>query len=123
MLIGIDIVDIQRIKEVVIRTPRFLKRIYTEAELDYCLSKSNPYPSLAARFAAREAFRKLDYTFQKGVGFRDVEVKIDEFGKPYLYLSKIVIEKCEHKKIKEINISLSHSKNQAIAAVVATRED
>jgi holo-[acyl-carrier protein] synthase len=49
LLVGIDIVDIARVKKAIVRTPRFLERLYTRQELDYCLQKANPYPSLAAR--------------------------------------------------------------------------
>ena len=63
MLIGVDIIEIERVKKAVERTPRFLDRVFTSRELVYCMKKANPYPSLAARFAAKEALRKLHPAF------------------------------------------------------------
>jgi len=120
--IGIDIVDIDRMEAVVKRTPRFLNRVFTAGELDYCLAKPNPYPSLAARFAAKEAFRKIDTSLCRGIRFRDVEVTIMEGGRPELMLSASVLASTQELGINRWEISLAHSRNQAIAAVIAYRE-
>ena len=80
MRIGIDIVDIKRFQLVIQRTPRILQRVFTEKERAYCLAKSNPYPSLAARFAAKEAIRKLHPSLSQGIRFHDVEVTVDGQG-------------------------------------------
>ncbi len=121
MLIGIDIVDIVRIKNVATRTPRFLQRVFTAQELDYCFKKKDPFPSLAARFAAREALRKLDIVFIKGMRFHDTEVAVDKDGKPLLLLNGNALEMAEKAGIKEFAISLSHSQEQAIAVVIANK--
>lgn len=120
MLIGIDIVDIDRIKEVADRTPRFLQRVFTPGELAYCLGKKNPYPSLAARFAAKEALRKLHPYFVKGVKFQEVEVKNAEDGRPEIILHGNALLLQEKAGIESIALSLSHSRNQAVAALIAT---
>lgn len=117
MRIGIDIIDIDRIKDAVERTPRFLYRVFTNQEVEYCFSKSNPYPSLAARFAAKEAVRKLGPGFSSGVHFHDVEVIVHEDGRPDLLLYGTALESYRE-QFNTISISLSHSKNQAIAAVI-----
>ena len=122
MLVGIDIIDIERIKTAVERTPRFLYRIFTQRELEYCFSKNDPYPSLAVRFAAREAVRKLHPVFISGISFQEVEVFIHEDGRPELKLHGAALEKCLQQGISELSISLSHSKTQAIAAVIAKKE-
>ncbi len=122
MLVGVDIVDIARIKTAVERTPRLLDRIFTKQELAYCFSKSDPYPSLAVRFAAREAVRKLHPIFISGIRFQDIEVFIHEDGRPELKLNGSALEKCRQQGIGELSISLSHSKTQAIAAVIAKKE-
>lgn len=119
MLIGIDIVDIQRIQASVSRTPRFLQRVFTEQERSYCLQKKNPYPSLAARFAAKEAVRKLDEVFISGFQFHDVEVIVDPRGKPQIVLHGKVLSDAAAAGIGELVLSLSHSKEQAIAVVCA----
>jgi holo-[acyl-carrier-protein] synthase len=121
LLIGVDIVDIARIKQVINRTPRFLQRVFTVQELDYCFSKKDPYPSLAARFAAREALRKIDNIFIKGIGFHDSEVMVDSEGRPQLTLYGEALAKARDARIHNLDISLSHSREQAIAVVIAEK--
>ncbi len=119
MLIGVDIVDIERIKIAVERTPRFLTRVFTPGELEYCLKKKNPYPSLAARFAAKEALRKLHPVFINGIAFHDVEVINDLDGRPQLYLHNNALELQYKAGLANLAISLSHAKYQAIATIIA----
>jgi len=121
MLIGIDMVDIARIRSVAIRVPRFLKRVFTEQELAYCFSKNDPYPSLAARFAVREAVRKLDAVFVEGISFHDTEVLSDSKGKPYLILHNAALHRAGEAGISDWSISLSHNREQAIAVIIAKR--
>lgn len=122
MRIGIDIVDIDRMEVVVKRTPHFLNRVFSTGELDYCLAKRNPYPSLAARFAAKEAFRKIDVGLCQGIRFSDVEVVITEGGRPELILSASALAKLKDLGINRWEISLAHSRNQAVAAIIAYGE-
>jgi holo-[acyl-carrier protein] synthase len=119
MRIGIDIVDIRRFQLVVQRTPRILQRVFTEGERAYCMAKSNPYPSLAARFAAKEAVRKLHPGLSQGIRFHDVEVTVNEQGRPGVALHGAALERCKGLDITGLDLSLSHSKEQAIAAVIA----
>lgn len=119
MLVGVDIVDIERIKLAIVRTPRFLTRIFTPNEIDYSLGKKNPYPSLAARFAAKEALRKLHPAFTQGIAFHDVEVINDIKGRPILYLHNRAKEVMQEHGIADIAISLSHARYQAIATIIA----
>ncbi|MDD2619827.1 MAG: holo-ACP synthase [Syntrophomonadaceae bacterium] len=122
MLVGIDIIDIDRVRKAVERAPRFLSRIYTQQEIEYCFSKSDPYPSLAVRFAAREAVRKLDPVFCSGILFKEIEIFIHEDGRPELIMHGAALEKCSQHGISDFSISLSHSKTQAVAAVIARKE-
>ena len=117
MLIGIDIIDIERVKEAIERTPRFLKRVFTRQEIDYCLSKKNPYPSLAARFAAKEAVRKVHPLFIGGIRYHDTEVVLNEKRQPQIVLHGKALERFEE-HFKQIAVSLSHAEKQAIAAVI-----
>ncbi|HZK44402.1 MAG TPA: holo-ACP synthase [Syntrophomonadaceae bacterium] len=119
MLVGVDIVDIERIKTAVERTPRFLHRIFTPREIEYCLNKKNPYPSLAVRFAAKEAVRKLHPLFSRGISFHDVEVINNKDGRPQLLLHNKALVLQKEAGIDGISISLSHAKYQAIATIVA----
>ncbi|MGE5390190.1 MAG: holo-ACP synthase [Deltaproteobacteria bacterium] len=122
MLIGIDIIEIERIKEAALRTPHFLERLYTVGELEYCRSKANPYPSLAARFAAKEAVRKLHPALSQGIGFHDVEVAVEAGGRPRILLHGAALLRSEQEGIRNIDLSLSHSATHAIAAVIAEKE-
>lgn len=117
LLIGIDIIDIERVKKAVERTPRFLVRVFTGQELDYCLNKKNPYPSLAARYAAKEAVRKVHPLFITGTRYHDTEVVVDENGQPCIVLHGKARERFEE-HFGKMALSLSHSKKQAIAAVI-----
>ncbi|MCX5779241.1 MAG: holo-ACP synthase [Firmicutes bacterium] len=121
LLVGIDIVDIARLKNIIIRTPRFLERVFTAQEIAYCLQKKDPYPSLAARFAAREAVRKLDRVFIEGIRFHDTEVAVDAEGKPRLILHAAARQGAEAADIRDFAISLSHSREQAVAVVIAKK--
>ena len=122
MLIGVDIIEIERVKKAVKRTPRFLERVFTSRELSYCMNKANPYPSLAVRFAAKEALRKLHPALIAGVRFHDLEVLAGEDGRPQVYLHGEAQQRCQAKGIGEISISLAHSREQAIATAIAKKE-
>lgn len=119
MYIGVDILDIERLKIAAERTPHFLSRVYTPAELAYCQKKANPYPSLAVRFAAKEAVRKLDKKFQQGISWQEIEVNNDEDGKPYIVLRGRAEEARQALQLSGLQISLSHGESQAIAAALA----
>lgn len=119
MYIGVDIVDIERIKIAIERTPRFLERIFTPEEVAYALSQNNPYPSLAARFAAKEAFRKLHPLLIRGIAFHDVEVINSLNGRPQLHLYNNALKLAEEARLDNLAISISHAKYQAIATIIA----
>ncbi len=119
MYIGVDIVDINRVRLAIERTPRFLERIFTPGEISYAFKHNNPYPSLAARFAAKEAFRKLHPLFIRGIRFQDVEVINSADGRPQLFLYNNALHQKELANIDKIALSISHAKQQAIATIVA----
>ena len=114
--VGVDLVEIQRIEEVIRRYgERFLQRIYTAREVEYCRRKPDA-SSFAARFAAKEAVAKaLGVGIAQGVRWTDVEVRNDSHGKPYLTLHGRAAELLRGKKL---HLSLSHSRTHAIAMVV-----
>lgn len=117
MLIGIDIIDIGRVKRAVERTPRFLDRVFTSREIEYCFGKKNPYPSLAARFAAKEAVRKVHPVFSSGIRYHDTEVMISASGQPVILLHGKALERFRE-RFGKIAVSLSHAEKQAVAAVI-----
>jgi len=109
--IGIDIIEIDRVKEAIEKHGEaFLSKIFTEKELKYCRGlKSFKFPELAVRFAAKEAYSKAIGTGIAGIGWKKVEVVNDKRGKPELMI--------KGKKSTKVHISLSHSRDQAIAIV------
>lgn len=87
--LGNDLVDIRRIEKSVNRFEgRFIRRVFTEYEINYCRSKGNEADNFAKRFAAKEACAKaLGTGFAKGVFWKDMAVENDEHGKPYMKLT------------------------------------
>lgn len=113
---GIDIVEISRIEEAV-KTwgDRFLNRIYTDGEREFCRGRN---PELAARFAGKEAVMKA---LGKGVSWRDIEILPDESRAPVVFLSGRAKARAKRLEIEELVITLSHAKHYAVASVVGTR--
>lgn len=114
---GTDIIEIDRIKENVENLgDKFIKRIYTEKEIEYCESKKGQkYQHYAGRFAAKEAaFKaissKLDNKYE--MSWKDIEIINDESGKPTLTVKGVDME-----DIESMDISISHCKNYAVANV------
>jgi len=116
--IGIDIVKIERIKKAHEKWGRrFFEKILTENELSYCFKKNVPYPSLAVRFAAKEAFIKAIGS-EIPVNMKDIEVENNEKGKPFIKMNGGLESFCREKKIMHCHLSLSHEKEYGIAYVV-----
>ena len=88
--IGIDIIEVARIREVLLRTPRFRERVFTPAERAYCDSRGAVAAQhYAARFAAKEAMLKaLQTGWRGGIGWQDVEIASRESGAPYSNLAR-----------------------------------
>ncbi|MCF6148069.1 MAG: holo-ACP synthase [Candidatus Kuenenia sp.] len=119
MFIGIDIIEINRIKKLCVSNERFLNKIYTKKELEYCLSKKNRHQHLAARFATKEAmFKALGTGWTGKIRWTDVELLNDEKGKPYLNFYGNVKELVEEKNINAAEVSVSHCNDYAIAQVL-----
>jgi phosphopantetheine--protein transferase-like protein len=116
--IGIDIVKINRIREVVEKWgQRFLDRVFTAREISYCFAKTPPYLSLAVRFAAKEAFIKAIGS-EIPLVFTDIEVVNMENGKPFLQLSAKLEDFVQIKQIRKTHLSLSHEHEYGIACVI-----
>src|SRR6478735_10398509 len=85
--IGIDMIEVERIKHSITKDAGFKAMIFSEREIDYCESKTNKYEHYAARFAAKEAFFKaLGTGWLNGTAFNEVEIAHDEKGKPLVNL-------------------------------------
>jgi len=114
--IGVDIVEISRIEEALLRfQERFLQRIYTDSEIS--LGKCR-VPFLAARFAGKEAVMKALGTGVKGVGWREIEILAKPNGEPLVRLYGKARTKADSLGLSELAISLSHSREYAVATVV-----
>ncbi|MBI5142561.1 MAG: holo-ACP synthase [Nitrospirae bacterium] len=111
---GIDIVRIPRIAAMAERwRDRFLDRVFTPGEKEYCLKKRTPYPSLAARFAAKEAFFKASGA--GSLSWRDIEVINADNGRPAITLHGNALEKFQSARI---HLTLSHDGDYAMAQVI-----
>lgn len=122
---GIDIIEISRIKDAVIRwKDSFLRRVFTENEINYSRAKKFSYQHLAARFAAKEAVLKAigDSSIHQ-INLREVEVLNDKSGKPFIRLSGAAKKIKEKKKISDIIISMSHTHKLAVANAILIKND
>jgi holo-[acyl-carrier protein] synthase len=117
---GIDIAEVPRIREVIERHgERFLKRIFTEGEIQYCESKANRVERYAARFAAKEAGMKAIGTgWNHGVRWRDIEVARKPGGRPTLVLHGKAAEFAAKLGATNIALSLTHTAEHAFAQVI-----
>lgn len=118
--IGIDIVEVYRIREAVARTPRFAERVFTEAERHYCESKgAAAAQSYAGRFAAKEAFLKAIKTGWRGkIGWQEIEVETDADGVPSLRISGEAKRIADERGATAIHVSISHTAEHAVAQVL-----
>ena len=118
---GIDLAEIPRIRNSIARFGnRFLDRIFTPGEKAYCLRKRNAAESFAARFAAKEAGAKaLGTGISRGVTWKELEVRREVSGKPTLHLSGRAAELAEAMGVRRLQLSLTHSRELAMAVVVA----
>ena len=121
--IGIDIIEVARIREVLLRTPRFADRIFTTAERAYCDSRGAVAAQhYAARFAAKEAALKAFQTgWRGGISWQDVEIASRESGAPYLILHGPVKELFEKSGATTAHLSIAHTSEHAIAEVILER--
>lgn len=117
--VGIDIIEIERVADVIARHgDRFLNKIYTADEIAHCRGR---VPELAARFAAKEAVMKALGTGVRGVGWRDIEVLPNRRGKPLVFLYGRGAQRARDIELRGLEISLTHSRDYAIASVVGER--
>lgn len=118
---GIDIIEIKRIQKVVHQYgERFLQKIFTPGEIEYCRGRS---PNLAGRFAAKEATMKALKTGTRGVSWKDIEVVRSQGGAPSIKLYNRALERSKSIGVSNLALSFSHSRDYAVASVVASSED
>ncbi len=120
---GVDIIEIDRMRVALLRTPSLELRLFTRAELDYCYLRRNPYGPLAARFCAKEATMKALGKGMAGSRFKEIEVGRLESGQPVLWLSGSASALAETLGVRNMSVSLSHSHSHAIAVATLDVSD
>jgi holo-[acyl-carrier protein] synthase len=122
--LGVDIVEIDRMRTALTRHPRMRERIFSEAERAYCDKRNKPEIHYAMRFAAKEAVLKaLGTGFSNGIRFTDVEVLRDDRGRPVPKLSGRAAEYAAEAGVLELHLSLSFTHANAVASAVAITDD
>ena len=117
--VGIDAVDIARLRRALDRRPRLAERVFTEAERAYASAATDPGPRLAARLAAKEAVAKALGSGIGAVSWHQVEVVRDDRGAPALSLSGAAAALAAQRGIERWHVSLTHTETLAVASVVA----
>jgi holo-[acyl-carrier protein] synthase len=111
MELGVDLVEIARVKALARRNPKFLTRVFSPSEIAYCKAKKNPWPHFAVRFAAKEAVYKA---FGKAeVPLTAISVVSDRHGRPSATIGG--------KPVRGLKLSLSHGREHAVAFAVLGR--
>jgi holo-[acyl-carrier protein] synthase len=119
--VGVDIIEIERVERVLGRHgERFLERVYTVLEAAFCRGRVS---ELAARFAAKEAVMKALGTGARGLAWREIEVLPNHRGKPLVYLHGRAAERARRIGLAGLDISMSHSRDYAVAFVVGSSRD
>jgi holo-[acyl-carrier protein] synthase len=117
--VGIDAVDVDRFRASLARTPTMRDRVFVEEELAYVAPKVDPVPSLAARFAAREAVMKAMGLGLGAFGFHEVWVTRAQSGAPSLAITGRALELAVDRGITHWHLTITHTDRVAIAHVVA----
>ena len=119
--VGTEITDCLRITALINEHgERFLRRVYTNAEIEYCSGRTAWTHHYAARWAAKEAvLRALGTGMRPGIRWRDIEIVNDERGAPIVILHGGARELLERAGAKRVHVALSHSRNVAVAHAIA----
>ncbi|HHV64685.1 MAG TPA: holo-ACP synthase [Peptococcaceae bacterium] len=115
---GVDIIEIARFTEACNRHPRLINRLFTPRELEGLGKSNNRFPTLAARFAGKEAVLKALGTGLRGLSWHDIEIIADEQGEPLVYLSAKAWNIAKNRGGQSVKLSLSHSRENAIAVAI-----
>ena len=119
--IGTDVIEVERIKNAIENHPRFLKKIWTENEIQYCESKNaNRFQSYASRFAGKEAVAKsLHQGLGKFLFFNEIEILDNEFGYPFAVLSGSSYFFFLSNNISDIKVTLSSTRSFCVAYAIS----
>lgn len=120
--VGHDLVEIRRIASAMSKNERFVRRICTEQEWQYCQQKGRPEASLAARFAAKEAASKALGTGIGSVSWQELEIICDPSGRPTLQLKGEAQALAKQMGVTAAYVSLTHTEDYASAVVILEGE-
>jgi holo-[acyl-carrier protein] synthase len=122
--IGVDIIEVSRVRETIERTPRFAERVFTEAERAYCESRGAVAAQhYAARFAAKEAALKaLQTGWSGGISWQDIEVLARESGAPAISFHGRARELFDQSGATAAHLSIAHTTQHAIAEVILEKD-
>lgn len=116
---GTDLIEIERVVLALKRHPQLKERLFTEQEIWQCEEKGFPAASLAGRFAAKEAVLKAFGTGLRGLKWLDIEIVCDSMGKPEVFLHGEAAALACKLGISKVKVSISHSREMALAFAVA----
>ena len=124
--IGVDIIEIGRVRQAIRNNKNFLSKLFTEREIDYFISRNMNSEVIAGNFAAKEAVSKALGTGMRGFSFKDIEILRNELGKPEVILhngANLIGNKLvENNNSLRVHLSLSHNNSSAIAYSVLEGE-
>jgi holo-[acyl-carrier protein] synthase len=124
--LGTDLIETKRMQQSIDRFgERFLDRVFTAGEIEYCMrKKKNSAESFAARFAAKEAGAKaLGTGISRGVSWKEFEVRREASGRPTLHMSGRAQEIAEAMGVKRVQLSLTHTRDWAMAVVITEDQE
>lgn len=117
--LGIDIIEVARVEKLCAKDEKYLKKIFTQTEMDYCRQFKNSTQHFAGRFSVKEAFLKAMGTGKSnGLRFNEIETLNDNLGKPEIKLYGHTRDIFEQQKLRFVHVSIAHLKDYATAVVV-----
>lgn len=122
--VGTDLVEVARLEHAARRHgDRFLHRVFTPSEVEYCRSQQHSFQSFAARFAAKEALLKaLGTGLRDGISWQDMDIVRDGAGRPELILAGRALELATGRGVTRVFVSLSHTTDYGMAVVILERD-
>ena len=116
--IGTDIIEVERLKNSLSKRGDFLKKLFTDKEIEMFQKKGNNVQTIAGNFAAKEAISKSLGLGIRGYNFKDIEVLRDDLGKPIVKTYNNLKQICIEYSVLEIKVSISHGENYAVANAI-----
>lgn len=121
--LGVDIVEIERMRKILDRSPSFSRLVFSADEQEYCEKSASPETHYALRFAAKEAVVKaLGTGFSEGIGVLDIEVCRNVKGRPFVVLRGAAKDIAKKRGVRDIPLSLSYTHTEAVACAMAITE-